>query len=83
MLKVRQAYLTSRVSKGDPSMLHNLAKINIQVSRLYEDESKSINLMSRSHDINLSEKVKIYHHGLHKSFCKNYNSETSFPLWDS
>ena len=71
MMKIRQAYLTSRVSEGDLAKFPDLAKINIQISQWYEDESKSITLMSRSQDINLSEKVRIYHHELHKTFCKN------------
>merc|ERR1712004_446651 len=34
----------------------------------YQQESEKIILLSRAHDINLNEKVRIYHHDLHRKF---------------
>ena len=43
---------------------------NLLISRWYEKESEKINLMARSDDLNLSEKVRIYHYGQPKQFRK-------------
>ena len=69
-LKQSSHSLTSQVSDGDMTLLTELTEINIRISLWYEAESDAIILLSRSEDINLGEKVCIYHHGLHKSFQK-------------
>ena len=69
-LKQSSHSLTSQVSDGDMTLLTELTEINIRISLWYEAESDAIFLLSRSEDINLGEKVCIYHHGLHKSLKK-------------
>ena len=44
--------------------------INLQISAWYEKESEKIKIMSRSDDINHSEKVRIFHHDQHFHFRK-------------
>ena len=42
----------------------------MRISAWYGEESEKITLMSRSKDINLNEKVRVYHHSLHMQFRK-------------
>ena len=72
MLKIKQAYFNTKVSSslGDHKHLTDLMGVNITISKWYESESENINLFSRAQDINLNEKVRIFHHGLHKKCQK-------------
>ena len=70
-MKLKQSYLTSQVSNGDMTLLIELTDFNIRISLWYEAKSDAIVLLSRSQDIHLGEKVRIYYHGLHKSFQKS------------
>ena len=70
MLRLKQSYLTSKPSLNTQAIITELAMINMQISRWYEKESQKISLMARSDDINLNEKVRIYHHGQYKQFKK-------------
>ena len=70
ILKVRQAYLASRINVGYTPLLTQLMEIKQKISQWYENESRSIILESRARDINENEKVRIYHHGLHAKFLK-------------
>ena len=66
LLCVRQAYLGGKVRGGDFSSLGQLAEVNLRICKWYEEESQKIILLSRSEDINTNEKVRIYHHALHR-----------------
>ena len=44
--------------------------VNLKISRWYSDKSYKITLISRSEDLNLSEKFWLYHHGQHRQFRK-------------
>ena len=44
--------------------------VNISISEWYNNESDKIILLSRSNDLNLNEKVRVYHHGQHLQFRK-------------
>ena len=70
ILKVRQAYLASKINEGYTPLLTQLIEVKLEISQWYENESKSIILKSRARDINENEKVRIYHHGLHAKFLK-------------
>ena len=70
MLKLRQINLTSRVNSNVPNLLTELTMVNLLISEWYEQESSAITLMSRSKDLNLNEKVRIFHHGQHHQFRK-------------
>ena len=66
LLCVRQAYLGSKVRCGDLSTLSQLAEVNLRICKWYEEESQRVILLSRAEDINSNEKVRIYHHALHR-----------------
>ena len=68
LLLVRQAYLTSKLLNGDLSSYTALEEVKLRISDWYQKESEKIILLSRAHDINLNEKVRIYHHDLHRKF---------------
>ena len=70
MLKLKQAFLTSQVQNNIQGAMTDLAEINIRISNWYQGESEKIPLISRSQDINLNEKVCIFHHGQHCRFRK-------------
>ena len=70
MLKLKQSFLTSKIRDNSQSSLTELTTINLKISQWYSDESEKITLMSRSEDIKLNEKVRIYHHGQHRQFRK-------------
>ena len=44
--------------------------VNILISEWYVNESNNIIILSRSNDMNLNEKVRVYHHGQHLQFRK-------------
>ena len=52
------------------NLLAELKLVNLLISEWYQNESAAINLLSRSNDLNLNEKVRIYHHGQHQQFRK-------------
>ena len=66
MLKLKQSYLSLKIRDNSQTSLTELMMTNLLISRWYQNESEKINLMARSDDLNLSEKVRIYHHGQHK-----------------
>ena len=70
LLKIRQAFLTEKVSNNLTTHLTELNVTNLKISEWYEEESKAINLMARTQDTTMNEKVRIYHHGLHAQFRK-------------
>ena len=77
LLYIRQAYLGSKVRSGDLSSLSQLAEVNLRVSKWYEEESQRVILLSRAEDINTNEKVRVYHHALHR---KNINRSSILKL---
>ena len=70
ILKLRQANLTHKVNTGQIEFLAELKTVNILISEWYIAESNKIILLSRSNDVNLNEKVRVYHHGQHQQFRK-------------
>ena len=68
ILKIRQAYLASKINGGTTSLLTLLIEVKLKVTQWYENESKSIILTSRAWDINKNENVQIYPHGIHTKF---------------
>ena len=69
MMQIKQAFLTRQVSSNAHAPTE-LSVINLRIAAWYENESQKINLLSRAQDINLDEKVRIYHHSLHATFMK-------------
>ena len=69
MIQIKQTFLTRQVS-SDAHVLTELSVINLLITAWYENESQKIILISRARDINLDEKVRIYHQSLHATFMK-------------
>ena len=70
LLLLRQAYLTRQIQLGQLRKLGELRSVQNDIQHWYESESEKIILQSRVEDISVSEKVRIYHHDLHKKSMK-------------
>ena len=57
LLNIRQAYLTEKVSCNQTNHLIELNVMNLKITEWYENESKAINLMARTQDTTMNEKV--------------------------
>ena len=68
LLYLRQSYLAMKVKGGEFACTSELYEVNLRISKWYEQESQKIILYSRAEDINKNEKVRIYHHALHRKF---------------
>ena len=70
MLLLRQAYLARKLQAGDLSQFTELRCVQVQIKSWYEKESEKILLQSRSDEVSMNEKVRIYHHDLHRKHLK-------------
>ena len=70
MLLLRQAYLARKLQAGDLSQFTELRCVQVQIKSWYEKESEKILLQSRSDEVSMNEKVRIYHHDLHMKHLK-------------
>ena len=63
-------YLGKKLLNGDFNQYGELQCVQVQIDNWYQRESEKILLQSRSDEISISEKVRIYHHDLHKKHIK-------------
>ena len=70
LLFLRQAYLMRRIQLGNLVKLGEFRSVQEEIQLWYEKESKRVILQARAEDINLNEKVRIYHHDIHKKNIK-------------
>ena len=70
MLLLRKAYLAKQLQNGRTDRLGELRSVQMLIEQWYETESKKVLLQSRSDDVSQSEKVRIFHHDLHKKNIK-------------
>ena len=70
LLLLRQAYLARKLQLGRTDLLGELRSVQTLIEEWYEKESKKVILQSRSDEIDQSEKVRIYHHEIHKKNIK-------------
>ena len=68
LLSLRLTHLSKKVSRGDYSCLTALEEVKLLITKWYDEESKKIILTSKVSDMNMNEKVRIFHHGLHQKF---------------
>ena len=61
-LMLAQTYLSTKVSKGNLTMLPKLKEIQIKINAWFDDEAEKVKLHSKLNDIQESEKVRIFHH---------------------
>ena len=70
LLLLRQAYLTRLIQEGQLGRLGEWRSVQEAIQLWYERESEKVILQSRADDISVNEKVRIYHHDLHKKNMK-------------
>ena len=70
LLIVRQAYLTKKVVSGRMQSLEELKHVHLKIEKWYNEESNKIILQTQVKDLEVSEKVRIYHHSLHQKSVK-------------
>ena len=70
LLLLRQAYLARKLQGGAFGQFAELRCVQVQIEAWYPKESEKILLQSRSDEVSMNEKVRIYHHDLHKKHLK-------------
>ena len=70
LLLLRQAYLARKLQGGAFGQFAELRCVQVQIEAWYQKESEKILLQSRSDEVSMNEKVRIYHHDLHKKHLK-------------
>ena len=70
LLLVRQAYLVAKIQRGILWKLSELKEVHLLIEQWYDQECSKIALQSRSDDIQISEKIRIYHHEIHQKLIK-------------
>ena len=69
-LNFLQAYLARKLQCGDLGKYADLRCVQVEIESWYQKESEKILLQSRSDEVGMNEKVRIYHHDLHKKHLK-------------
>ena len=70
MLLIKQAYLGKKLLLGEFEKYAELRSVQVAIEEWYQKESSKILIQSRSQEVNRSEKVRIFHHNLHKKHVK-------------
>ena len=70
LLLVRQAYLGKKLLNGDLRQYSEMRCVQLEIEEWYQNQSEKILLQSRSKEVSTSEKVRIYHHDLHKKHIR-------------
>ena len=66
LLFLRQSYLGRQLHSGMRNFLEEYLVVQSDIQRWYEEESSKIILQARTDECSFSEKVRIYHHELHR-----------------
>ena len=61
-LMLAQAHLSKKVSTGNLDLLPQLKEIQLQISNWFDAEADKVKLHARLGDVEVSEKVRIFHH---------------------
>ena len=69
-MMLKQGYFNREVQAGNMDSLVQLKQVQADIREWYEQESKKIVLQSRVDDVQLSEKVRIFHHEQHRKTVK-------------
>ena len=70
ILLIRQAFLGKKLLSGDFGQYAELRAVQVAIDEWYQKQSAKILLQSRSQEVSSSEKVRIFHHDLHKKHVK-------------
>ena len=63
---LRQVFLTKKVQGGEVGHLEELREVQRLIKVWYEEESRKVVIQARVEDVQQSEKIRIYHHSIHK-----------------
>ena len=75
LLRLRQMYLNRKLVMGESWRLGELKAIHTRIEQWYSKESSKIKYQSQADEHQSEEKVRIYHHALHrKKIKKSSNS---------
>ena len=61
-----QAYYSKKVLQGNKEALGSLKEIQLKIVNWFEEEAEKVKRFAQLEDIEKSEKVRLYHHELHK-----------------
>ena len=61
-LLLAQIHLSKKVTKGKMDLLPKLREVQLQINEWFEVEAEKVKLHAKLHDVEDSEKVRIYHH---------------------
>ena len=70
LLMMRQCYLTRKVQSGQREFLPALKEVQLRIEDWFASEVEKVKHQARVDDIQTSEKIRIYHHELHKKSYK-------------
>ena len=68
---LRQTFLSNKVLNGETSYLSSLRHVQLQIEEWFSVEVEKVKYQSKVEDIQTSEKVRVYHHELHRKHFKN------------
>ena len=70
LLRIRQVYLNKKLLVGETWRLAELRSVHSLIQNWYEIESNKIKFQSLAAEYQSDEKVRIYHHDLHRKRIK-------------
>ena len=59
---MKQSFFTRELQAGSLELLGQLRQVQVDIQDWYENESRKVVLQARVEDVQLSEKVMIFHH---------------------
>ena len=66
LLYLQQSHLARRVHKGEVHLLGELGMVHWEIEQWYDSECAKVILQAKADECDQSEKVRIYHHELHR-----------------
>ena len=70
LLRLRQGYLNRKLMNGQNWRLTELKAVHVSIENWYSNESNKIKFQSQASEYQQEEKVRIYHHDLHRKRIK-------------
>ena len=70
LLRLRQIYLNRKIVMGDTWRLGELKSVHTSIEQWYHKESSKIKYQSQADEHQSEEKVRVYHHDLHRKQIK-------------
>jgi hypothetical protein len=71
LLRLRQGYLNRKLMVGEMWRLSELKSVNASIDNWYSIESSKIKFQTKASEYQQEEKVRVYHHELHRKRIKS------------